>query len=120
MPWAYYIVHGYKPIEYRSWLTRHRGALAIHASRSTADIVDDSTLADFCKTHGKDPDSVIKEMEAMCGLVIGTVSLVDVEGEPGDYHWVLRDPALLPSPFPVQGATTLFNVDIKHRLRVMT
>ena len=30
-PWAWLIVNGYKDIENRSWRTRYRGALLIHA-----------------------------------------------------------------------------------------
>lgn len=32
-PWASLVAHGYKAIETRSWRTRYRGPLAIHASK---------------------------------------------------------------------------------------
>jgi ASCH domain len=33
-PWAWLIVHRYKPVENRTWPTRYRGPVAIHASAS--------------------------------------------------------------------------------------
>jgi len=30
-PWAYAIVHGYKPVENRNWSTEYRGEVLIHA-----------------------------------------------------------------------------------------
>lgn len=33
-PWASLVVYGYKQIETRSWATKHRGPIAIHASAS--------------------------------------------------------------------------------------
>lgn len=32
-PWAWAVVHGYKDVENRSWSTKHRGPLLIHASK---------------------------------------------------------------------------------------
>lgn len=33
-PWAWLIVHGYKPVENRTWRTSYRGPLLIHAGRA--------------------------------------------------------------------------------------
>jgi hypothetical protein len=33
-PWAWLIVHGYKPIENRSWATIYRGDFLVHAGKS--------------------------------------------------------------------------------------
>lgn len=32
-PWAWLIVHGYKPVENRTWPTAYQGALQIHAGK---------------------------------------------------------------------------------------
>jgi hypothetical protein len=34
LPWAWLIVNGFKDVENRSWRTRHRGTILIHASKS--------------------------------------------------------------------------------------
>jgi hypothetical protein len=33
-PWAWLIVHGFKPVENRDWATDYRGPLAIHAGKT--------------------------------------------------------------------------------------
>lgn len=46
-PWAWLIVNGYKDIENRSWRTKYRGQVLIHASQGvkTIEYVRASTLA---------------------------------------------------------------------------
>lgn len=46
-PWAWLIVNGYKDIENRSWRTKYRGQILIHASQGvkTIEYVRASTLA---------------------------------------------------------------------------
>ena len=33
-PWAWLIVHGYKDVENRTWATKHRGPILIHAGKT--------------------------------------------------------------------------------------
>src|SRR5690242_9023233 len=40
-PWAALIVHGFKDVENRTWPTRYRGAVLIHASLRPDDISSD-------------------------------------------------------------------------------
>jgi len=71
-PWAERIVSGTKKIEYRTWQTHYRGALAIHAAVSRA------------APGGTDLPR---------GVIVGTVKVVDcVIGRDGIWHWKLRQP----------------------------
>lgn len=83
-PWAWLIVNGYKPIEYRTWRTNYRGPLAIIASKNTTR----ATIAaanDYADNIGVTlPDFVDG------GGIVGTVELYDITGAPGDYEWHLR------------------------------
>ena len=40
-PWAWLIVHGYKDIENRTWATKHRGPILIHAGKTLAPEFDE-------------------------------------------------------------------------------
>jgi hypothetical protein len=45
-PYATRIIAGQKPIEYRTWFTKYRGLLAIHASKPTGAILGTVELVD--------------------------------------------------------------------------
>jgi ASCH domain-containing protein len=40
-PWAWLLVNGYKDIENRSWPTKHRGPLLIHAAQQPRSDIDE-------------------------------------------------------------------------------
>ncbi|NDE17088.1 ASCH domain-containing protein [bacterium] len=106
-PWAALIVAGFKHIELRSWPTRHRGLLAIHAGtrRDSAELpqaVEESLL--------------FGQLIQLQGVVIGTVNLQDCRRavqadssaaccEVGTdlWAWVLDNPAKLSEPIPWKG-----------------
>jgi hypothetical protein len=89
-PWAWLIVHGHKPSEYRTWRTHYRGPLLIIAS---AALHPESVAAgfEFADAHGITLPGVIDT-----GGIVGTVILSDITGEPGDYQWHLTAPTPLP------------------------
>ena len=62
-PWASLIVNGYKEYEFRSWNTKYRGKLLIHAGKGR-DNKDLTTFKDY-------------NLEYMSGEIIGEVTLVD-------------------------------------------
>jgi hypothetical protein len=67
-PWAALVVLGFKTVEVRTWATRRRGPLWIHAGN----IVDDRTEAwDWIVT----PE--LRRLAGLTGGLIGTVELVD-------------------------------------------
>jgi hypothetical protein len=107
-PWASLIVAGEKKVENRSWYTRHRGPLLIHASK-TVDL-------DACREHRLDPESL------PTGVILGLVNVADClpPEEPcrsrwadkGAHHWLLADPQLLRNPVHFIGRVGLFHVPL--------
>ena len=100
-PWAAAIIYAGKDVENRSWATRYRGRLYIHAGMRL------------------DPDDVLPaEVPVVHGAIIGHVELVDIAtgspshwAEPGQYHWLLANPVPLPSPVPAKGRLGLWSPD---------
>jgi hypothetical protein len=101
-PWASLIVAGIKDVENRSWRTKYRGRLGIHAGNR----VDQDAL-DACG-HPLDGD-------LPRGVLIGSVELVDCMktsrskwAVPGEWHWVLADARKLVRPRPMPGKLGLW------------
>jgi len=101
-PWAELIVRGDKDVENRSWRTRHRGPLLIHAG-VTAD------RASF-QQYGV-PESAAR------GAIIGVVELVEVTRTrssewhaDGQWGWYLARARRFAKPIPLKGRRMLFEV----------
>lgn len=116
-PYAWAIIHAGKTPENRSWDTKFRGRLYIHAGLA----VDKRALAE-AHAEGDNPDCVT-------GAIIGHVEVVgthDCRGEctewafPGSWHWELANPVALPEPVPCKGALGLWRVpeDVLAKLPV--
>lgn len=60
-PWASLIVNGYKQYEFRSWQTKYRGEILIHASKAF-----DKKLLEYFKDYN---------LEYPTGAIIGKVNL---------------------------------------------
>jgi hypothetical protein len=107
-PWAWAIVEGLKDVENRSWSTRCRGPLFIHAGRRE----DHLGWLDLDRRGIDFPDEVEH------GGIIGVAELVDcAEGRKspwamdGCYHWLLENQR--PVPFvPMQGRLGIFDVEV--------
>lgn len=69
-PWAWAIAAGHKDIENRSWATKHRGLLAIHAGSSRKSL---SEATQFIRWLGIEPPA-----ELVFGAVIAVADLVDI------------------------------------------
>ncbi|MGH9506881.1 MAG: ASCH domain-containing protein [Terriglobales bacterium] len=105
-PWAHAIFALGKDVENRSWPTRYRGALVIHAARRL-------DLA-RCRELAVNPAALVT------GHCLGTVELADcIQGSPspwaiaGQWHWVLRRPRLWAVPVPLRGRLGLFVVNFE-------
>jgi len=114
-PWANLIVLGLKDIEIRTWATKYRGRLLIHAG-TTFDRV----------AMWRFPMETVPR-----GAIIGSVKLADILRftrktwkEEGDRHldtgqfpletayaWILEDQRPFSEPIPYKGALKLFRVD---------
>lgn len=101
-PWAALIVAGIKDIENRTWTTKYRGPLLIHAGGAEWEPLS----------------KLVREpaVSSLYSRIIGIVDLVDVaESHPspwfeGPYGWVLANPRPI-KPVPMAGRLGLFEVE---------
>ena len=107
-PWASLIVFGEKDVENRTWTTRHRGSLAIHAGQAVDHDLQawQLNIAQRINTFPR-------------GAIVGIVDLRDVVrdsrsrwAEPGHHHWVLTDPRPI-EPVPMRGRLGLWTPDVE-------
>ena len=125
-PWATCVVLGLKRYETRTWATRHRGTLAVHASRrfpeSLRAVCRQEPLRRLLREAG-----VAGWSELLTGVILGTVEVVDCRrvealdplgaGElalgdfrPGRWAWVLADPRPLAAPITYRGMQGIFDL----------
>ena len=109
-PWAWLIIEGSKDIENRTWATKHRGPLLIHAGQRI-----EKEAAEYYKQESVElgldwPDPL------PTGCIIGMVDLIDVVTEHesqwfnGPYGWVLANPRAAIEPLPYKGRLGLYDV----------
>jgi hypothetical protein len=93
-PWAWLIIHGGKNIENRTWSTKVRGRIAVHASKGM-------TRAEYREVDEYAFERGVflpKYEDLLRGGVIGSVELFDIvtrdesEWFEGPYGFVLRNP----------------------------
>ena len=121
-PWAELIFRGRKHFELRTWKTKHRGPLAIHAAAK----ID----AEDARHFGLNPENLT------AGAFVGFVILTDVRPFtrddarllkkrragygwfPGNFSWVLKKPRRIP-PVKAKGQLGLFKVpkSVQQRVR---
>lgn len=96
-PWAWLIVHGYKPVENRRWRTNYRGPLLIHAGKKWGvEQKQDLALVRRHFPHIQLPDAFAR------GGIVGTATLVDCVSSMDDpwffgpYGFVLERAQALP------------------------
>ncbi len=97
-PWAWLIINGYKTVENRSWATKYRGPLQIHAGKAMACSTEE--LAELRQALLElDVDMPVN---LPTGGIVGSVDLVDCVTtcadeddaswhEPGMYGFILRN-----------------------------
>ena len=113
-PWCYFILHAGKDIENRSWPTRFRGRVLIHASKGMTanEWADAWGFAEGIEGHELASPHA-GEIER--GGIVGSVEIVDSvthSDSPwfmGTYGFVLRNPVVLPFQ-PYRGALGFFDV----------
>lgn len=120
-PYAWLIANGHKDIENRTWSTRFRGRVLIHAGVNypKRDYRDD--FEDYTRQYGSYP-----AREEMLGGIVGVATIVDCVSKSdspwffGPYGFVLVDAK--PLPFvPCKGVLGFFDVppDVAVKLREM-
>ena len=117
-PWASLIMNGTKKIETRSWKTKYRGEIYIHASSSKEKITKPEVY------------ELIKDMNFKCGYIICKCNLVDCiymtdeyvndmktnhyeeyicgHYEVGRYAWIVEDVKVI-EPIEAKGKLGLWN-----------
>jgi len=119
-PWAHLVVAGAKKYETRSWSTKYRGPLYIHAAKGFPGWAKEFAMEET--TLGRLPDRIAR------GAIIGSVVLEAVlrtdevwwqidalERRYGDFAvgrfaWQLSNPIYFDEPYPYKGALGLFEV----------
>jgi hypothetical protein len=113
-PWANAIINDGKMVENRSWPTKYRGPVAIHAGRA----LEDAAFFEFARSRGLDKAISIdqKTIHALPrGAVVGVVDIVDcVTSDPspwfeGPFGFILKNPRAL-RPIPCRGAMQIFDL----------
>lgn len=123
-PWASAIALGHKKHETRSWSTRYRGPLLIHAALTMP--ADAQEFAARERVAGRSP--------AICprGVFVALATLVDVlpaedvavetdavdwmlgNFEQGRFAWRLKDVRALSEPLPARGHQGLWDASDEH------
>lgn len=108
-PWAWLIIHGGKDIENRTWSTKYRGRILVHAAKgmSESEYIAAKAVADANKSFLTSFENLKR------GGIIGSVDIVDCVDQSdspwffGPHGFVLRDPQPLPF-IQMKGALGLF------------
>lgn len=124
-PWAWCIATGHKLIENRSWTTKYRGPVAIHAGR-TVDKANVPMVTNLLVELGVLPELTAEVPDrhlAATGVVVAVADLVDictdsarcrcgVWGAMGQNHWKLANVRPLAEPVRASGALQLWDIDL--------
>lgn len=121
-PWAWMIIHAGKDIENRTWATRYRGPLLIHAGKGKPTRAEIEWVDQYARDRGVS----IPWSQLEYGAVIGQVNLIGCTESHestwwmGPVGWILADPRPLP-PRPAKGQLGLFDVSsVSHDSRART
>lgn len=130
-PWWWWILHGGKAIENRTWSTNFRGTFLIQGSASAraGEIAEDNVFA--LKVAARAGSEFLQPgqtiacatlSKAYAGHIVGMADLVDCLPPtetpenpwhmPGQYGWKLENIIPLEHPFPVKGRLGFFPVGL--------
>ena len=118
-PFASAIIKGLKKIEFRTWSTRYRGDLLIHAG-SSDEWIKELRIIEKLKHFGYDGKKVLcfySELEPFenlpKGVIIGKVNFIGSIPHPAggrDKKWIFETPLEFKVPIPWRGMPGLFEV----------
>lgn len=118
-PYASLIAEGQKFVENRTWPTRYRGPIAIHAGKGTqyltkrelaeypsGCIVAEANLVDCVhlqEVMARNPEDIV----GLAGVTVG--QLLQHEHTEGPWCWILKDIRKLETPKPIVGKQGLWD-----------
>jgi hypothetical protein len=117
-PWAWLIVNGWKDIENRTWSTKVRGRILVHAGKGMSPREYDDAY-DFATGQGRLDLELLPTYDDLAkqrGGIVGSVDIVDCVRQSdsrwfvGDFGFVLRDAQVWPF-MPCTGKLGFFEVD---------
>jgi len=115
-PWAWLILHGGKDIENRTWATKYRGPVLIHAGKT----IDQPAYHYVYGEYDIPPRD-----EIALGGFVGVATLVDCVSQhescwwEGPYGFVLQAVKAFPRFIPYPGRVGLFEVDQQFSRRAL-
>lgn len=126
-PWAIFVLG--KDVENRSWSTRYRGPILIHAGKHfypkeiREDVVDCAMMAR--KAGARIPDQVtLHELKEQTGGIVGMATIMDCVRDsaspwaiPGEWHWLLANARPLPF-WACKGRLGVFDVEYPYPLEI--
>lgn len=115
-PWAWLIVHGYKDVENRTWRTKYRGELYIHAGKSWGieggiygGLAIEQLLRRYDIPLPQNYSDYRYWLTLPRGGIVGKVTLTDCVFDStsqwamfGQWHWIFTYPQRVPF-FPCKG-----------------
>ncbi len=119
-PWATLIALGYKEYEFRSWNTKYRGDILIHAGKSIetkylyilkelgikeyeiGQIIAKATITDCVKITEELENNLIASNKLVYGATRGRAA----------YGFKLENVEIVKKPIPVKGQLRLWNYDL--------
>jgi len=114
-PWAWAIAAGHKTVENRTWQTKFRGPIYIHAGGALTSGDNVAQCERLLAQHGIAMPAIATLTR---GALIATAELVDCGrfddpwGEPLGWHFRLANIVALDAPIPVRGALGIWRVSI--------
>jgi hypothetical protein len=111
-PWAWLIVAGDKPIENRTWFTRYRGFILIHAGKSRSHMTKSGLDAAFLTDAA--PLLAFGAIIGMCEVVdcvhITHPRIRGMAYAEGPWCWLLKNRVHFGKPIPWRGQPGIFEV----------
>lgn len=126
-PWAWLVANGHKPIENRTWKTKFRGRVLIHASKGMTNDEYDDALATAMHAGHRSYFPPREKLER--GGIVGVATIIDCvppdrlssPWHMGDqFGFQIADAKVLPF-IPCKGALGFFDIppDVAAALRTM-
>ncbi len=111
-PWAWLIVHGYKDVENRTWSTKFRGRVQVHAGK----IPDPGWFPQLALEV--EAGGIALPDQPSLGALVGEVDIIDCVSQwdspwfIGPYGFLLANPLAYSLPIPYRGRLGFFETEL--------